>query len=94
MAGTIAHTSLNVPVRNRHVWCYLAHPVGNGPWPGVLVIQEWWGLDPHIMDITQRFARESYVALAPDLYHGQVTSDPQEAMAILRGGFDQAAAVE
>src|SRR5579862_3764765 len=38
--------------------------------PGVVVIQEWWGLVDHIKDVCDRFAAEGFVALAPDLYHG------------------------
>ena len=47
--------------------------------PGVVVIQEWWGLVPHIKDVAERFAREGFVALAPDLYHGQAADEPDEA---------------
>lgn len=56
---------------------YLALPLGPGP--GVIVIQEWWGLVPHIKQIADRFAREGFVALAPDLYHGQATTSPDQA---------------
>lgn len=58
---------------------YLALPDGGGRHPGVIVIQEWWGLVPHIKDLADRFAREGFAALAPDLYHGQATSEPDEA---------------
>jgi len=58
---------------------YLAKPDGSGPFPGVVVIQEWWGLDDHIQDVTNRFAREGFAALAPDLYRGQVAKEPDEA---------------
>jgi carboxymethylenebutenolidase len=58
---------------------FLASPVGDEKRPGVIVIQEWWGLDDHIKDIAQRFAREGFVALAPDLYHGEVATEPDEA---------------
>jgi carboxymethylenebutenolidase len=58
---------------------YLARPAGAGPFPGVVVIQEWWGLNDHIKDVTDRFAREGFVALAPDLYRGQVALEPDEA---------------
>ena len=58
---------------------YLARPAGEGPWPAVIVIQEWWGLNEHIQDVTRRLAAEGFVALAPDLYHGQVVSEPNEA---------------
>jgi carboxymethylenebutenolidase len=57
---------------------YLATPeTGRGP--GVIVLQEWWGLVPHIKDLAERFAREGFVALAPDLYHGKATTSPNEA---------------
>jgi carboxymethylenebutenolidase len=57
---------------------YLALPEG-GHGPGVVVIQEWWGLTSHIADITDRLAREGFVALAPDLYGGPTTHDAAEA---------------
>ena len=47
--------------------------------PGVIVIQEWWGLDGHIRDIAERYAREGFVALAPDMYHGKFATEPDEA---------------
>ena len=57
---------------------YLSTPEG-GRGPGVVVIQEWWGLVPHIKDVADRFAAEGFVALAPDLYHGDVARSPDEA---------------
>ncbi len=57
---------------------YLAAPE-KGKGPGVIVIQEWWGLVDHIKDLCDRFAAEGYVALAPDLYHGKTTKSPDEA---------------
>src|SRR5262252_3724531 len=50
---------------------YLAKPA-SGSGPGVLVIQEWWGLDSGIKTMTDRLAASGFVALAPDLYHGEV----------------------
>ena len=57
---------------------YLAIPE-KGTGPGVVVIQEWWGLVDHIKDVCDRFAAEGYVALAPDFYHGKTTKSPDEA---------------
>ena len=51
--------------------------------PGVIVIQEWWGLVPHITDIADRFAAEGFVALAPDMYHGEMTDEPDMAGKLL-----------
>jgi carboxymethylenebutenolidase len=61
---------------------FLARPAGAGPYPAMLVLQEWWGLNNHIKDIAMRLANEGYVALAPDLYARQgnkVTTDATEA---------------
>jgi carboxymethylenebutenolidase len=57
---------------------YLARPAAAKA-PGVLVIQEWWGLVPHIKGVADRFAAEGYLALAPDLFHGKSTKEPDEA---------------
>src|SRR5688572_20138451 len=57
---------------------YLATPT-SGDGLGVIVIQEWWGLVPHIKDVCDRYAAEGFMALAPDLYHGETTSEPDEA---------------
>ena len=56
---------------------YLSLPEKSGP--GVIVIQEWWGLVDHIKNLADRFANEGFVALAPDLYHGETTRSPDEA---------------
>jgi carboxymethylenebutenolidase len=61
---------------------YLAPPA-SGSGPGVIVIQEWWGLDDHIADIADRLAAEGFVALAPDLYGGTVAHDAAEAGTLL-----------
>ena len=57
---------------------YLALP-GAGFGPGVIVIQEWWGLTDHIAEVADRLAAEGFVALAPDLYGGRTTHDADEA---------------
>ena len=62
---------------------YLALPAGDEPFPGVIVAQEWWGLDEHIKDVARRFAAAGFVALAPDLFHGTVTKEPGEAQKLM-----------
>ena len=57
---------------------YLATAAG-GSGPGLVVIQEWWGLVDHIKDVCDRFAAAGFTALAPDLYHGATTREPDEA---------------
>ena len=54
-----------------------------GKGPGIVVIQEWWGLVPHIEEIVDRFAGEGFSAIAPDLFHGKTTTSPDEAGRLL-----------
>ncbi len=70
---------IEFPINTHAAPGYLAQPADGQPHPGVVVIQEWWGLVPHIKDVAERFAREGFVALAPDLYHGQAAEEPDEA---------------
>lgn len=62
---------------------YLAYPTGIEAAPAVIVIQEWWGLNDHIKDVARRLANDGFVVLAPDLYHGQVTTEPDEARKLI-----------
>ena len=63
---------------------YLAMPQ-SGSGPAVIVIQEWWGLVPHIVDVVDRLAREGFVALAIDHYRGVETTEPDEARKLMLG---------
>ncbi len=70
---------------------YLAKPE-SGSGPGLVVIQEWWGLDDHMADVVDRFAAEGFVALAPDLFGGRVAHDADEAGKLMEAlPVDQAA---
>src|SRR6201984_2582877 len=53
--------------------------------PGIIVIQEWWGLNDQICGVADRFARAGYNALAPDLYKGRLTTEPDEANHLMTG---------
>lgn len=57
---------------------YMA-PASAGRGPGVIVLQEWWGLVPHIESLCDRLAAEGFTSLAPDLYHGQTAKSPDDA---------------
>ncbi len=71
---------------------YLASPAASGKAPGVIVIQEWWGLNDNIKGIADRFAGAGYLALAPDLYRGKVAAEPDEAGKMMMSmKMDQAA---
>src|SRR5262249_54094115 len=64
---------------------FLAEPDGKGPFPAIVVIQEWWGLTDWIKDNAKRLAGQGYVALAPDLYRGKVADDPAVARQLMMG---------
>ncbi len=52
---------------------------------GVIVLQEWWGLNDHIKSIVDRLTSEGFNAMAPDLYHGRITKDADEASHLMHG---------
>ena len=86
-------STIQFPANGHTTTGFLAVPeAGRGP--GVLVLQEWWGLVDHIKDVCGRLADEGFVALAPDLYHGTTTTSPDEAgklymaLNIARAGAD------
>ena len=61
---------------------FVAWPAGQGQAPALLVLHEWWGLDGQVREVARQFARQGYVAVVPDLYHGRVASDPDSARAL------------
>jgi carboxymethylenebutenolidase len=73
------------PSGKEEVKGFLAMPDGKGPFPAIVVIQEWWGLNDWVKDQAKRLAKEGYVALAPDLYRGKVASKPDQARKLMMG---------
>ena len=87
MAGTM----IEVTADGGGVPAYASLPP-SGVGPGVVVIQEWWGLVPHIRNVADRLAAQGFVALAPDLYYGKIADEPDEAEKLAMGlRMDQAA---
>lgn len=76
-------SSVRFSTSKGHANGFLARPGQNKV--GVIVLQEWWGLVPHIQDVAQRFAQAGFTALAPDLYHGKSTVDAEEASHLMKG---------
>lgn len=73
---------------------YLAKPNDGKTHPGVLLIQEWWGIETHIKELAERMATYGYIVLAPDLYHGKVVQEPDEAGKAMMALNQQAAIQE
>src|SRR5271165_4779964 len=60
-------------------------PQGKGPFPAIVVIHEWWGLNDWVKEEASKFADQGYVALAVDLYRGKVATTPDMAHELMRG---------
>ena len=61
----------------------LAEPSGSGKAPTVVLIQEWWGINDHIKSLAERLAKEGFLVVAPDLYHGKIAKDAGEAATLM-----------
>jgi carboxymethylenebutenolidase len=72
---------------------YLSLPAGTAPFPGIIVIHEWWGLNDNIKHWTDRLATAGYAALAVDLYGGVVATTPDDAMKAMKA-VEQAQAID
>src|SRR6266568_1532928 len=64
-------------------------PEGKGPFPGIIVIHEWWGLDDWVKEQASKLADQGYVALALDLYRGKVATTREEAHELSRASSDR-----
>jgi carboxymethylenebutenolidase len=74
---------------------YLAKPAGGGAdLPGIIVIQEWWGLNDNIRSMARQLAAQGYTALAVDLYQGQVATDPETARSLMSESMGREAELE
>jgi len=80
-----AGTMVSFPSGSETVSGYLAVPEGGGKKPAIVVIHEWWGLNDWTKGKADGFAKQGYVALAPDLYRGKVADDGDTAHQLMRG---------
>jgi carboxymethylenebutenolidase len=85
MPAAAAEQTVNFKSGSETISGLLVTPEKEGPFPGVLVIHEWWGLDDWVKGQARALAREGYAALAVDLYRGKVTSKQEEAHQLMSG---------
>jgi len=78
MSGIVT-TRTKFVANGKEVNAFIAKPDGVSKAPAVIIVHEWWGLNPHTEDIAQRYAREGFIAVAADLYNGVTTKDAKEA---------------
>src|SRR5438270_12995201 len=80
-----ANSTVSYKSGKETVQAELYTPKGKGPFPAVIVIHEWWGLNDWVKEQAAKLADEGYVALAVDLYRGKVAGNPDEAHELMRG---------
>ena len=83
--GAAEPTMVHLTADSGGVDAYVATPTGSGRVPVVIIAFEWWGLGDQIKDVARRMAKEGYVAIVPDLYHGKVADTPEMAHELVRG---------
>lgn len=76
---------VSYPSGNETVKGLLYQPAGKGPFPAIIVIHEWFGLNDWVKEQAEKLSGQGYVALAIDLYRGRVASDSDEAHELMRG---------
>jgi len=84
-AAQAAEESVSYKSGEETVSALVVTPAGNGPFPAVLVVQEWWGVNGWVKDQARALSKEGYVALAVDLYRGKVTDRQEEAHRLMMG---------
>src|SRR6202162_1177108 len=85
VAAAAAGKSVSYKSGDETVQAVLYTPAGKGPFPAIIVIHEWWGLNDWVKDQAAKLADQGYVALAMDLYRGKVATTPDMAHEIMRG---------
>jgi carboxymethylenebutenolidase len=85
LLAQISGAMMTLQSGNESVPAYIAAPNDAVKKPGVVIIQEWWGLNDFVRSKTDYFARQGYVAIAPDLYRGGLATDPDTAHQLMRG---------
>ncbi len=91
--AVIRTSHVDLKINGDGAYAYVAQPDDDAKHPGVVLIQEWWGIEPHIRDLAQKLAAEGFVVAVPDLYHGRIATEPNDAMKMvmmLRGNIDHA----
>ena len=92
---TVVRTrNIDLKVNGDGAYAFIAEPDDNARHPGMVLIQEWWGIEPHIRDLAQKLAADGFVVAVPDLYHGKIVTEPNEAekmVMMIAGNIDKAA---
>ena len=92
--AVIRTSKLDLHINGSGAYAFVAQPDDDRKHPGIVLIQEWWGIEPHIVDLAQKLAAQGFIVAVPDLYHGKVATEPNDAQRmtmLIRGNVDKAA---
>lgn len=81
--AVVSSTKVELPVNGDGAYAYVYQPDDDQQHPGLVLIQEWWGIEPHILDLAQKLAEQGFVVAVPDLYHGKVATEPNDAVRMM-----------
>ena len=92
--SVVRTSKVDLHVNGDGAYAFVAQPDDDAQHPGLVLIQEWYGIEPHILDLAHKLAAQGFVVAVPDLYHGKVATEPNDAMRMVmmvRGNVDKAA---
>jgi len=92
--SVVRTSKVDLHVNGDGAYAFVAQPDDDASHPGLVLIQEWYGIEPHILDLAQKLAAQGFVVAVPDLYHGKVATEPDDAMRMImmiRSNVDKAA---
>ncbi len=87
-------SNIDLKTNGDGAYAFVAQPDDDAQHPGIVLIQEWWGIEPHVRQLAQRLAAENFVVAVPDLYHGKIATEPDDArkmVMMIRSNLDKAA---
>ncbi|HLI05138.1 MAG TPA: dienelactone hydrolase family protein [Ktedonobacteraceae bacterium] len=77
--AVIRTSKVALPVNGNGAYAYVAQPDDDQTHPGLVMIQEWWGIEPHVVDLAHKLAEQGFIVAVPDLFHGKVATEPNDA---------------
>ena len=92
--AVIRTRNVDLKVNGDGAYAFVAEPDDDTRHSGMVLIQEWWGIEPHIRDLAQKLAADGFVVAVPDLFHGKIVTEPNEAekmVMMIAGNIDKAA---
>lgn len=92
--AVVRTSNIDLKINGDGAYAFVAQADDDARHPGIVLIQEWWGIEPHIRDLAQKLAAGGFVVAVPDLYHGKIATEPDDAQRMtmmIHGNVDRAA---